>query len=338
MSRPAQAPDATRARRWQRRPYRYALALVLACASLIALILLYLDRSISVKDKFTQIGAGLAASIIFAIIYTIFANREYAELIRSEIEGQLTGHLNNILHHVKQLNQLFLPTDQYPAGREFDPRFNRHLNTDLCHSNFYFFRGTSAKYVPARLKICDHHLEVAQVVLLDPRDSDTIEARAKDRRRRPEYEGKPLDVIAGEIRGEILLAVVALFDCRDQCNIEIGFSTTTSPVRIEVFDHAIYTSLYTSADSERNTHPETARFSQDSQTYQIFRDECRRQLQLASCRRVFTTRENDRDLSEFAASLGFTGVGPDELDRQRELYRTFIAPFAGALLATGVAA
>ncbi len=117
MSKSAATGGRTRARGWQRRPYRYALALVLACASLIAIILLYADRSIPLKDKFTQIGAGLAASIIFAIIYTVLANREYAELIRSEIETQLEDHLTDILHHIKQLNQLFLPTDQYPAGQ-----------------------------------------------------------------------------------------------------------------------------------------------------------------------------------------------------------------------------
>ena len=335
MTKSAATGGRTRARRWQRRPYRYALALVLACASLIAIILLYADRSIPLKDKFTQIGAGLAASIIFAIIYTVLANREYAELIRSEIETQLEDHLTDILHHIKQLNQLFLPTDQYPATKDFDPRFNKDLNRDLCRSTFYFFRGTSAKYVPARLRVCDHRLEVAQVILLDPRDNATIEARARDHRRRPEYEGKALEAIEEQIRDEILLALVALFDCRDQCDIEIGFSTSTSPVRIEVFDNAIYTSLYTSADSQRNTHPATARFSRDSQTYQIFRDECRRQLQLASCRRRFTTGENDQDLSDFVASLGFTDIGSAELVQQREEYRAFSSPFSETLMTTG---
>jgi hypothetical protein len=323
--------------RMRRRPYRYALALVLVSGSLIALILLYADRSTSLKDKLAQIGAGLAASIIFAVIYTIFANREYAELIRAEIADQLAGQLNDILHHIKQLNQLFLPTDQYPASKDFDPRFNRDLTRDMCQSAFYFFRGTSAKYVPARLRISDHHLEVAQVILLDPQDDTTIEARAMDRRRRPGYEGKTLVEIEDETRGEILLALIALFDCRDQCDIEIGFSSITSPVRIEVFDNAIYTSLYRSTESQRNTHPETARFGRDSQTYQIFRDECRRQLQLASSRKRFTTRETDADLCEFVSSLGFVGVGLTELDEQREKYRTFIAPFSGALATTGVA-
>jgi hypothetical protein len=330
MRRPAPA-QANALTRLQRRPYRYALALVLACASLIALILLYADRSVTVKDKFTQIGAGLAASIIFAVTYTVLANREYAELIRAEIADQLTDHLNDILRQIKQLNQVFLPTDQYPATKDFDPRFNRDLTRDMCRSSFYFFRGTSAKYIPARLRECDHHLELTQVVLLDPRDSTTIEARATDRRRRPEYDGKTIADIEGEIRAEILMAFVALFDCRDMCDIEVGFSISTSPVRIEVFDDAIYTSIYRSLESQRNTHPETARFSRDSQTYQIFRDECRRQMQLAALRRRFTPRDSDRELCEFISLLGFAEVGPEKLAEQRMIYKSFIAPFAGAL-------
>jgi hypothetical protein len=297
--------------------------------------LLYADRSTPVKDKLTQIGTGLAASIIFAIIYTIFANREYAELIRAEIADQLTEHLNDVLDHIKQLNQLFLPTAQYPATREFDYRFNTDLTRDLRNSRFYFFRGTSAKYVPARLRQCDHHLDVAQVMLLDPRDETTIGSRAMDRRRRPEYDGKSLESIAQEIRDEILLAVVALFDCRDACDIELGFSATTSPVRIEVVDDAIYTSLYRSPESQRNTHPETARFSRESQTYEIFRDECRRQLQLASPRRRFSTRDSDIDLCEFLTSCGYIDISPEDLTAQRDRYRRFIMPFTVSLATTG---
>jgi hypothetical protein len=307
----------------------------LACASILTLILLYSDRSVSLNDKLTQIGTGLAASIIFAVIYTIFANREFSELIRAEITEQLTDHMNEILHDIKQLNELFLPTDQYPATREFDPRFNRDITSDICHSSSYFFRGTSAKYVPARLHAADHHLELAQVILLDPRDRSAIEARAADRRRRPEHDGKARAEIEQEIRNEILLALVALFDCREQCDIEIGLSATTSPVRIEIFDRAVYTSLYRSAESLRNTHPETVRFSRDSQPYLIFEDECRRQMQLATLRRRFTTRDTDSDLIDFASALGFAGVGQAELEHERQKYRAFIAPFISALATIG---
>lgn len=338
MIRRAQVPDLTPAKRMRRRPYRYALALVLACASIVALILLYADRSVTLKDKFTQIGAGLAGSIIFAIIYTVLANREFSELIRDEIAGQLTDHMNAILHSIKQLNEQFLPTDQYAATKDFDTRFNRDLSHDLSRSSFYFFRGTSAKYVPARLRQCNHHLDVTQVILLDPRDTSTIDARAQDRRRRPEYQDSNIAEISVVIRDEILLAIVALFDCRDQCDIEIGFSNTTSPVRIEVFDDAIYTSIYRSPESQRNTHPETARFSKDSQTYQIFRDECRRQLQLSSSRKRFTMRDSDRDLVEFLTAAGFAVLERGQLQDYRQQYRAFIAPFSGALASTGAAA
>jgi hypothetical protein len=336
MSTPATG-SAANAVRTQRRPYRYALALVLTIASLIALALLYTDHSVSLNDKVTQIGAGLAASVIFAVIYTILANREYSELIRTEIAGQLTARFDEVLRDIRQTNQLFLPTEQYSASRDFDRRFNTDLTRDLCQSNSYFFRGTSAKYIPARLRNCNHHLEVTQVLLLDPRDEKAIEDRAADRLRRPEYEGKRVPVIKAEIKEEILFALVALFDCREYCDIDIGFSTTTSPARIEVFDDAIYMSLYRSSESQRNTHPETARFSSSSQIYQIFRDEWRRQFQLAKPRERFTTSHGDVDLCNFAELLGFGKIEPARLREQRQRYATFIGPFETALANIGVA-
>lgn len=144
MSRSSAVGDA-RPPRLLHRPYRYAVGLVLTFATILVLILLYVDRAVSLRDKLTQIGTGLAASTIFAIIYTVLANREYAELIRAEIAGQLTDHMAEILREMNQLNQLFLPTDQYPATRNFDIRFNRAITSDLCRSNTYFLRGTSAK-------------------------------------------------------------------------------------------------------------------------------------------------------------------------------------------------
>lgn len=319
-----------------RRPYRYALALVLAFATILALILLYVDQAVPLRDKLTQIGAGLAASIIFAIIYTVLANREYAELIRAEITGQLTDHMARILREMNQLNQLFLPTDQYPATRDFDARFNRAITSDLCRSNSYFFRGTSAKYIPARLRLSAHHIDLTQVILLDPRDPVAIEARASDRRSRPEHEGKGLAEIAAEMRSEILLALIALFDCREHCEIEVGLSNITSPVRIEVFDEAMYTSFYRAAESRRNTHPETARFSKESQIYQMFKDECRRQMQLAALRKRFTPRNNDHDLIDYLGELGFSQVNETALNEHRQEYRTFITPFSNALKTIGV--
>jgi len=309
---------------------------VLLSTGILALILLYADRKVSLSDKLTQIGTALAASIIFAVIYTVLANKEFAELIKDEISGQLTDHINIIMQQINQVNQLFLPTDQYPATRDFDARFNRAVTSDLCRSNNYFFRGTSAKYIPARLSICRHHIELTQVILLDPRDRGAIESRAQDRRRRPEHEGKQIADIAAEMRSEILQAIIALFDSREHCEIEVGLSNITSPVRIEIFDGALYTSFYKAMESQQNTHPETARFSKESQIYLIFKDECRRQMQLATLRRRFTARDNDSVLLDYLGTLRFTEVGADNLREYRQAYQTFITPFSNALKGIGV--
>ena len=318
-----------------RRPYRYAIALVLACVAVIALALLFLDKSVSTQDKLTQIGSGLAASIIFALIYTVLANREYAELIQAEIASQLSDHVTKILNQMGQLNQLFLPTDQYPPTREFDVRFNRDLTRDLCASSFYFFRGTSAKYLPGRLRTSDHGLNEVQVVSVDPRNEGAVNARASDRRKRTEYEGKKLPDIAQEIKDEILSSVVALFDCRDICSIDLGFVANTSPVRMEIFDNAIYISLYRVLEPLRTMHPATARFGKESQTYQIFRDECRRQLDISSLRTRFKSSDTDSELLEYLSSLGYREVDAAVLDMLRAAHHEFIAPFTRALQTMG---
>ena len=72
------------------------------------------------------------------------------------------------------------------------------------------------------------------------------------------------------------------------------------------------------------------RFSKDSQTYQIFRDECKRQMQLAIPQKRFTTHDTDNELCIFLAELGFDRIGQAELEEQRTEYRKFIAPFSPA--------
>lgn len=315
----------------QRRIYRYAVALVLAFTSLVAIVLLLLDRHTPLRDKFTQIGAGLAASIIFALIYTVLANREYAELIRTEIAAQLNTHVTEILREMQQLNRLFLPTGRYPATIDFDRRFNRDLTRDLCASTTYFFRGTSARYVPGRLRHSDPNLQNVRVLLVDPRNEGAMDARAQDRRRRPRYDGKPPADIKQDIRTEILDSVVALFDCRYMSTIEMGVAAGTSSLRIEIFDDAIYLSLYRGQSSVRSSHPETARFDKSSQLYDIFRDECRRQFEVADVHRSFTTRDDESDLLQYLAALGYEHVDAAGLNQVRERNNVFLDQFMTAL-------
>jgi hypothetical protein len=173
------------------------------------------------------------------------------------------------------------------------------------------------------------------VISVDPRDDSAVNARAADRRRRSGSEGKTLSDIAQDIREEILSSVVALFDCRDVCSIELGFVANTSPVRMEIFDNAIYISLYRMTESLRSTHPATVRFAKESQTYQIFRDECRRQLDISALRRRFTARDSDTELLEYLLSLGYPEVDVTQLHRLRQSHREFIVPFIRALETMG---
>jgi hypothetical protein len=71
--------------------------------------------------------------------------------------------------------------------------------------------------------------------------------------------------------------------------------------------------------------------------YQIFREECRRQMQLAAYRRTFSAREGDGELAAFMADLGFGDAGPAELARLRARYQELIGPFDANPATAGVA-
>jgi hypothetical protein len=64
---------------------------------------------------------------------------------------------------------------------------------------------------------------------------------------------------------------------------------------------------------------------------------CRRhsQMQASSPLKRFNSHDTDHDLCEFVDSLGFTGIGTAELEKQRAAYREFIAPFAASLVKVG---
>ncbi|MES9541660.1 hypothetical protein [Actinomadura sp. NPDC000600] len=312
----------------QKAPYLYALALTFATGALLALVLIFLDDSTTTRVKLAQIGTGLAASIMFAVIYTVLGNREYAELIRKEIATQLVDHHVTMLEQITQLNELFLPRSIYPPAAGFDQRFNRDLISDICSSREYIVRSTSAKYVPARIRHCDHNLEVVRVLMVDPRDRLAIEARAQDRRKRPEEAGRDLSSIKHQIKSEILSSVVALFDSREHCEVEVGVVAGTSALRIELVDDAIYTALYRSPESLRSMHPETVRYGKSSQLYEIFKDECRRQLRWAQPIKRFTSGDDDDVLLAYLAGIGFSALESADLARIREDYEKFIANYA----------
>jgi hypothetical protein len=111
---------------------------------------------------------------------------------------------------------------------------------------------------------CERDLTRLQVIILDPTVSQVIRRRVSDRHRNPRYDGRSDDSLVEALRNEIYMAVVALFDCRDVCAVEIAYASETSVVRVEMVDDALYMALYLTEQSSRQPFPEALRYSRES--------------------------------------------------------------------------
>jgi DNA-binding SARP family transcriptional activator len=190
----------------------------------------------------------------------------------------------------------YLPTHTFPGTNRPDPDFNAWLMRDLAASNVYIFRGVSAKYVPDRVRAQGRMLETLRVVMLDFESEEPLRLRALDVMNNMPDRGHSLDEEVGRLRRTLLGAIVGLFDCRRLCPIDVGLVPSTSVDRIELFDAAVYVSLYHGETSKGQVYPETSRYGRDSVAYQQHRLDCNRMLEVATRRLEFRSQQSDEDL------------------------------------------
>lgn len=222
----------------------------------------------------------------------------------------------------------YAPTTTYPGTRAFDPGFNGDLMEDLAESNSYIFRGISAKYVPGRVRMRGPGLDLVRVLTLDPEAGEAIRLRALDRAHNPKYAGKSPAALQAELEHEIAVALVSLFDCRHLCAIDIGCVASTAVDRVELFDDALYVSLYHGPRAEG--FPETMRYARGSVAYGQHRLNCVREFELARRRILFRA---DQDSDHLVAVLAESGIDVAEADiaTYRLEAEEFTANFMGQL-------
>jgi len=159
-----------------------------------------------------------------------------------------------------------IPDRSYGPSQYPQKQFNIDMTNDLCNSYIFFFQGTSAKFVPVRLLGTHNNLSIVKIVMLNPSNKEVILIRARDRKRNPYNKNKSLEEIVEDIRSEIYLSIIGLFQCRAICcPIHILYDNSgTSVSRLEVFEQHSYISFYQSEDSFENTHPQALRYAKGS--------------------------------------------------------------------------
>jgi hypothetical protein len=300
--------------------------LITSCTALFISIAIYSfsDKS-SFKDQLYSIAASLIASTIFAWVFNFFANKEFVRLIKEEISDEGCIIASNVIDEISHFYSSYIPSSVYMPTSGVDIDFNRDLEKDLRESNVYLFQGVSAKYVSARVKHSNHNISVLKTIILNPLDIRSISIRANDRLKNPKYRDQ--SNVSDEIKNEIYMSVIALFDCRMTCTVEIAYCLGTSVARLEIFDEALYVSLYHTDKAQLREFPETLRYSKKSMQYNLHRMDSFREFDVAERKVTFDRETKEDELVKHLKEIGMNPVNAHIIMKYRERHKAFSDKF-----------
>src|ERR1700722_6862299 len=239
-----------------------AYALALACVTVLSIgvVLTALDRGLSARQILAMIGLNLIASVVFALIFSLTSSRiqermqsesheeqhddlsvkllrQDSELCSKMLEQHSTAS-DRLLQTITSYNKSYLPINSFVDTETFSSDFNRALTRSLDNSTGYYFRGTSIKYIPVRLRNARDLPEQVKIVMLDIKSEKAVSQGVADRQLY--LRDRESDQLAADLIDGILLSLVAVYDCRNLCNIEIAFNAASGVTRIELFDDSVY--------------------------------------------------------------------------------------------------
>ncbi|WP_139128634.1 hypothetical protein [Micromonospora humi] len=306
---------------------RYAVGLAGLVTIVGGAVLAGRDGTLTLDELLSAIGLNLIASVIFAVTFFLLSTRVQEQILldvvrehNSELRGELVRTMGG--HYDR-----FLPVAVYPPSDEFNPRFNEAISNSLASTNLYAFRGVSAKYVAARLRRSPHTPQQVKIAMLDPRATKAVWRAASDRQRREAP--NPVDEeLFHRIEDEVLMSIVALFDCRHICPIDIALSAATGTTRIEIFDDFVYGSWYRHPEAEEFNFPETFCFRAGSFFYEYQRLELFRRLEIAEEKISFDSGTPEGELLSTLGSVARREVSTEDVAGWREKYAIYMGSFA----------
>lgn len=149
------------------------------------------------------------------------------------------------------------PAAVYRSRDSIDLRFNRDLTRHLTRSRSYEFHGPTGVYVGARLRVgrATDRLAHVRVRISSPTSQAALHHAAHDRMQRPQHAQKDIEDVIAEIRLDIYMAIVGLFDARGCANqIEIVLDERGVSERIEHFTDAVYVASVAENSGHNFTH------------------------------------------------------------------------------------
>ncbi|WP_232320193.1 hypothetical protein [Herbidospora daliensis] len=311
----------------RRRLLAYALGLGYVITLAVGFVMVIGDPKISAPAVWSAIGLNLIASAVFALIFATLSSRIQERSAHENVEELFRGLSDKLLRRLADENVTYMPMAEYPMSQGYDVGINRDIMDSFSRSSFFAYRGPSARYVPARIRVAMRCPQQVRVCMLNPKLDKAITRAASDTRGRPNQRGLPIDVLARKLQREIELSVVGLFDCRLICPIEISYMEDTMINRVEVFDDSVYISWYHAGSAYHFNFPPCLRFPAGSLLYQSERLDVTRRWEVSDTSIRFTSRSTDRDLIEHLRVLTGNEINQAYVDELRQDYEDFISEF-----------
>lgn len=279
-------------------------------------------------ERSFAVFASFAASAFWWAFLARLVERETLAFVKTEIEKERT----DAERHRATQNELLqsaldryahvgdgIPAAVYPGKNHRDLRYNQDLDAHLSAATQYVFHGPTAVYVGARLMLRqgDQPLHLVEVMLTDPTSEGAMRVAVEDRMQRPDHIGKDPVEIAAELRDDIFMAIIALFDARVHADQIRVMHERRARARIELFDAAVYEATVGSTERKNFTH--TLRWDTGSVTYRSRAQELRRMHETSRHRVVFATASREPALISHLEALGLDTTRLGEL---RERYQT----------------
>lgn len=206
------------------------------------------------------------------------------------------------------------------------------MTRSLEETRFYAFRGPSARYVAARLRESNHYPQQVKVAMLSPGDPRAIQRRAADRAPWGRSQGRDMQQLESDLRHELILSVVSLFDYRSFCPVDLLYVEDTAVYRYEMFDDSVYVSWYDSPRSRSLEMPESLRFPVGSFLYKTLRLDLIRRFDISSNKAVtFTPQQDDDFLAQHLSVVLGEPVNQSDLDTWRREHESYVEDFSDYL-------
>jgi hypothetical protein len=312
--------------------YAFSLACTLSMAAGIVLVLQ--DHALTKDAILSSIGLNLVAGVLFAIIFTLLSARIQEHATTQSMEDQLEKLSKQLGSDLAQWNHDYLPSETYPA---LDPisGYGKKFNVDMMHSleatDFYAFRGPSARYVAVRLRESQRIPQQVRVAMLSPGDHRAIARRASDRRLWARSKGKSPEQLTQEVHDELIMSVISLFDYRHICPVELLYTEDTAVFRFEMFDDAVYISWFHGPQSSGKEMPESMRFPLDSFYYKVMKLDFVRRFEISEHKITFDASQGDDFLIDHLADTVNIRLTAEDLFKWRSRHRDYVEDFVDYL-------